>query len=117
MLSKTLLLCCAILGLAGILSAAEMQGVIVDWNCVDSMVHNGRENTLKNNRSCSLMKNYQRAAYGLITSDNAFYRLEDPGNARILEMLRNTPDKDDLKVVVSGDIDGNTIKVANISEL
>jgi hypothetical protein len=116
-LSKTLLLCCAMLGLAGMLSAAEMQGVIVDWNCVESMIHNGRENTLKNNRSCSLMKKYQRPAYGLITGDKSSYKLEDPGNAKILQMLQNTPDKDDLKVVVTGDIDGNTIKVANISEL
>ena len=60
------------------------------------MVKNGRDKTLKQRRSCSLMKNYQRQAYGLITDDQKFYKLQDPNNGRILELLKNTPGKDDL---------------------
>jgi len=63
------------------------------------------------------MKNYQRSAYGLITDDHKFYKLDDPGNQRILQLLRDQPDKDNLKVVVSGELQGNTLKVANISML
>ena len=63
------------------------------------------------------MKNFKRAAYGLITDDKKFYRLDDPGNQHILELLANTPDKDNLKVVVSGYIQRNTIKVSNITML
>jgi hypothetical protein len=98
-------------------SAAEMQGVIADWNCVQPMVRDGRAKTLKNNRSCSLMKNYDRAAYGLITDDKKFYRLDDPGNNKIRQLLKDTPDKDNLKVVVTGDIQDGAIKVVNVSEL
>ncbi len=97
--------------------AAEIQGVVSDWNCAQAMVRNGRESVLRQNRSCSLMKNFKRGAYGLITESKQFYRLDDPGNRHILQLLSNTPDKDNLKVVVSGDIEGNTIKVANISML
>ncbi len=114
---RTVSISCLILAASGIVSAAEMQGVIADWNCVRPMVRDGRANTLKNNRSCSLMKNYDRAAYGLITDDKKFYRLEDPGNNKIRQLLKDTPDKDNLKVVVTGDIQGETIKVDVISEL
>ncbi|MDQ2710992.1 MAG: hypothetical protein M3Y24_01950 [Acidobacteriota bacterium] len=108
---------CLILGLARLSPAAEMQGVVADWNCVKPMLKNGREATLKQNRNCSMMKDYNRAAYGLITIDKKYYRLEDPGNAKIHQLLKGTQDKDNLKVIVTGDIDGDTIKVVNISEL
>ncbi len=108
---------CLILGLAGLASAADIQGVVADWNCVKPMVKNGRESTLKQNRNCSMMKNYNRSVYGLITDDKKFYKLEDPGNAKIHQLLKGTQDKDNLKVIVTGDIQGDTIKVINISEL
>ncbi len=114
---RTLFIGCLIAGFSGTMAAAEMQGLITDWKCVKPMVQNGRDKTLRNNRSCSMMKNYRRPAYGLITSDNKYYRLEDPGNTKILQLLKDTPDKDNLKVVVTGDIQGGAMKVVNISEL
>lgn len=104
-------------GLAGMTAAAEMQGVIADWNCVKAMVHDGREKILRNDRKCSLLKGYNRAAYGLITDEKKFYKLDDPGNAKILQLLKDTRDRDNLHVIVMGDIQGGTIKVVNISEL
>ena len=99
------------------LQAAELQGVIADWNCTRAMVRDGREKTLLHNRGCSLMKNWNRSAYGLITDQNKYYRLNDAGNGKARQLLKGTPDKDNLKVVVSGDIEGNTINVSNISIL
>jgi hypothetical protein len=116
-LKTTLLIGCLSLAFAATTGAAEMQGVIADWDCAKQMVEQGRAKVLKSRRSCSMMKNYNRAAYGLITDDNKYYRLEDPGNAKIRQMLKDTPDKDNLKVVVSGDQQGDTIKVLNITEL
>lgn len=100
------------------MSADQIQGVVADWNCVKPMVRNGREKTLRDNRSCSMLKkNYQRSAYGLITDDKKFYRFDESGNDKILQLLKDTHDRDNLKVVVSGDITGNTIKIVTISEL
>lgn len=99
------------------LPAADLQGVIADWNCTQDMVRNGRAKVLKQNRNCSMMKNYDRAAYGLITADKKFYRLDDNGNKLARQLLANTPDKDNLKVIVNGDLEGDTVKVANMSEL
>jgi hypothetical protein len=114
---KTFLLLSLLAISAAEVSAADIQGVIADWNCVRPMVENGREKTLRNNRSCSLMKNYNRDAYGLITDDKKYYRLDDPGNAKIRQILKDSPDKDNLHVVVTGDVDGDTLKVGNISLL
>jgi hypothetical protein len=102
---------------AASLSAADLQGVLADWNCTQDMVRNGRDKVLKQNRNCSLVKNYDRAAYGLITRDKKCFRLDDNGNKLARELLANSPNKDNLKVIVSGDIDGDTIKVTNMSEL
>jgi hypothetical protein len=106
-----------ILLLSCVSAAAELQGVIADWNCTERMVRDGREKVLEQNRGCSLMKNFNRSAYGLITDDKKFYRLDDPGNRHILQLLRNTRDKDNLKVVVRGDVQGNAMNVKNISIL
>lgn len=100
-----------------LLPAADLQGVIVDWNCAQEMVQKGRAEALKQNRSCSMMKDYRRSAYALITRDKKYYRLDDKGNNLARELLANTPDKDDLKVIATGDIDGDTLKVTNMSEL
>lgn len=98
-------------------SAADLQGVIADWKCVKPMLKDGRDKVLKQNRNCSLMTSYSRKAYGLITVDQKSYKLDDAGRAWALRLLKDTPDKDNLKVVVSGDIDGDTIHVKNMSEL
>lgn len=97
--------------------AANLQGTLADWNCVKEMVQNGRQKTLKSQPSCRLSPDYSRAAYGLITDDKHFYKLDDAGRAWALKLLKDSPNKDDLEVVVSGTIDGDTVHVTNMSEL
>ena len=97
--------------------AVQLQGVLADWACVQPMVKNGREKTLKNDRSCSLDKNYSRAAYGLITDDLHYYKLDDAGRAWALKLLKDTSAKNSLRVVVDGDEDSGTLHVRTMSEL
>jgi hypothetical protein len=105
----------AVLGIAA--SATEIQGVLADWTCVKPMVKDGREKTLLRNQKCSLKTSYSREAYGLITVDKKFYKLDDAGRGWALRLLKDTQDKDNLKVVVTGDIEGDIIHVKNMSEL
>jgi hypothetical protein len=97
--------------------AADFQGLIVDWRCAKPIVQDGKKKTFDHDSSCSLMHHYQRQGYGLITDDKKYYYLADPGNQHILQLLRGDPDKDDLKVIVSGELQGDTIQVTNISML
>ena len=108
---------CLFLGIAAAMPAAEIQGVIIDWNCAKQISKEGRAKVYRKNRSCSMMKNYQRDAYGLITEDQKSYRLNDAGNQHVLELLRNSPDKDNLKVLVRGDVQGDTINVSDVTIL
>lgn len=98
-------------------SAAELQGMIADWNCTQDMVRQGREKTLKEQRGCSLAKNFRRSAYGLITGEKKFYKIDPADNERVIQILSDSPVKDGLKVVISGDLDGNTLKIKTISLL
>lgn len=99
------------------LGAAEIQGYLADWNCVQKIVKNGAEQTYKNDKTCSLRDNYNRQAYGLITEDKKFYRLDAVGNKHARELLPKAPSRDRLFVVITGDIQGNYIKVTDMSVL
>lgn len=99
------------------IQAAELQGVLADWKCTERMVKDGREKTLKNDESCSLMKDPGRNEYGLITSDKKYFRLDKAGNDQARELLGNSRDRNDLRVVVRGELSGNLMKVQSMSIL
>jgi hypothetical protein len=102
---------------AGLCCAAEIQGVLTDWNCTPDMVRNGRAKVLKERPSCSLAHDFRRSAYGLITDKKRFYQIDPQSNDSVLQILSDSPNKDNLKVVVSGEVQGNKIKVNTISIL
>src|ERR1700685_2474106 len=64
--------------------AVALQGMIADWNCTQEMVRHGREKTLKEQPGCSLTKNFRRSAYGLITDDKKFYKIDPEDNDRVI---------------------------------
>ncbi len=99
------------------LGAAQIQGFLADWNCVKKIVKDGAEQTFKNHNNCSLQNNYNRQTYGLITSDKRFYRLDAAGNAHVRELLPKSPRRNQLYVIVTGELKGNLVKVAAMSLL
>lgn len=105
------------LGLLQAADAADVQGVLTDWKCTERMVKNGRESTLKADHTCSLRRNSARRNYGLITDDKKFYRLDEAGVKKAKELLNNSHDKDNLRVIVHGDKEGNLLKVEVMSIL
>jgi hypothetical protein len=116
-MAKTLLLFTLFLGAMSVAEAAEIQGVLADWNCTERMVRDGRENVLQQDRSCSLARDSNRSAYGLITDEKKFYKLDEAGNKQVRELLNNSHDKNNLKVIARGELEGNTIKVTTMSIL
>jgi hypothetical protein len=108
---------CLFLAMACLVGGAEIQGVVIDRNCGEDIVKHGRQIILKQRRDCSLRKHYVRDGYGIVTDDQKVYKFDDAGNKNALQLLKNIPDKDNLKVIVSGDIEGDTIKVGRMSLL
>jgi hypothetical protein len=113
----TLAVLCLLLAAACFVHGAELQGVVIDRDCAEDILKHGRQIILKQRRDCSLRKRYIRDGYGIITDDQKFYKFDDAGNKKALQLLKNIPDRDNLKVIVSGDIDGDTIKVDRMSLL
>jgi hypothetical protein len=114
---RTLGLALLVLLIAGMAAAAEVQGVIADWSCAKRMVKDGRQQTLKRDHSCSLAGNYNRPAYALITGNKKYYRLDGEGSEWARMLLKDSPNKDNLTVIVRGAIQGNTIQVKEMTEL
>jgi hypothetical protein len=52
-----------------------------------------------------------------MTKDKGFLKLDADGNARIAEALKASDKKDHLRVDVTGDVQGDTLKVTSIKLL
>jgi hypothetical protein len=59
----------------------------------------------------------QKSGYGVFTSDNKFYAFDEAGNRMALEALKASKKLDDLEVEVSGEIQGDKIKVVSLKLL
>ncbi len=56
-----------------------------------------------------------KSGYGLVTADGKFVKFDEEGNAKALAALKSTKKDKDLKATVSGELDGDVIKVASIA--
>jgi hypothetical protein len=95
-------------------SAAQIQGVLMDKMCSAKAVTGGPTAATEHDRQCALMPPCQKSGYGVFTADNRFIMLDEAGNAQALKALQASKKKNDLKVTVSGDVQGDTIKVASL---
>ena len=107
----------ALLLAAGIAQADDFQGTLGDWKCVPDIAREGRAKVMHDQKSCSLSPNYSREAYGIVTDDRHYYKLDDAGRNWALRLLKNSPNKDRLVVLVRGKLQGDTIQVTSMSEL
>ncbi|HEY2460077.1 MAG TPA: hypothetical protein VGI16_04685 [Candidatus Acidoferrum sp.] len=57
------------------------------------------------------------SGFGIITSDKKFIKFDKEGNTKIVEALKASDKKDHLRVDVSGDVEGDTLKVSSIKLL
>ena len=66
-------------------------------------------------RECALA--CQKSGFGIVTADKKFLKFDEAGNAKVLAALKGTDKTDHLRVNVSGDVQGDTIKVASVKLL
>jgi hypothetical protein len=65
-------------------------------------------------RECALMPACQKSGYGVFTYDNKFLKFDEAGSRKALAALKASKKEDDLKVEVTGEIQGDTIKVVSL---
>jgi hypothetical protein len=66
-------------------------------------------------RDCAL--SCAKSGFGIMTSDQHFLKFDAEGNAKILDELKASSKKDHLRVNVSGDVQGDTLKVSSVNLL
>jgi hypothetical protein len=106
---------CLLLGLGAIsaLAAAETYDnvPVVDVNCSKKAAADPDSHT----RACALK--CEASGFGILTKDDRFLKFDAQGNASIVQALKASDKKDHLRVDVTGDVDGDTLKVTSVKLL
>jgi hypothetical protein len=106
------LLVLGLFALAGIAAAETFNNVpVVDANCSKKVASNPDSHP----RDCALK--CQASGYGIITSDQKFLKFDAAGNQQIVTALKASDKKDHLRVDVTGDVQGDTLKVTSVKLL
>lgn len=99
----------AIAGVAALFASLALAetwtGTIVDVMC------KGRD-LASHTRECAL--NCAKGGFGLVLADGKFIKFDETGNARAVQALKKTTKDKDLKVKVSGKLDGEVIAVESL---
>jgi hypothetical protein len=86
----------------------------MDKMCSAKAISGGQKAAAAHDRACALMPPCTQSGYGVFTVDNKFLIFDGEGNKKALAALNASKKKDDLKVTVTGDVQGDTIKVASL---
>ena len=84
---------------------------VVDVNCSKKVAADADSHT----RACALK--CAASGFGIVTKDKQFLKFDAAGNAKIAEALKASDKKDHLRVDVSGDAQGDTLRVTSIKLL
>jgi hypothetical protein len=103
---KRWMLFVAAVGLFSTLAFAETwTGTVVDVMC------KGKD-LASHTRQCAL--NCAKSGYGLVLPDGKFMKFDERGNAKTLAALKASTKEKDLKAKVTGELQGELIKVESI---
>ncbi len=90
---------------AGVSLAGTWSGTLVDVMCKGKDL---ASHTAKCGVACA------KSGFGLVLADGKFVKFDESGNAKALAALKSTSKEKDLKAKVSGELDGETVKVTSI---
>ena len=95
---------------APLLCAAETWNNVslVDVNCSAKAKDNPDGHTRKCALQCS------KSGYGIVTADGSFLKFDSRGNEQAVAALKASHADDHLRATVTGDREGNTIKVKSV---
>ncbi|MGA8144809.1 MAG: hypothetical protein WB987_13050 [Candidatus Acidiferrales bacterium] len=100
---------CAVPMLAAVQTYSDV--AVVDVNCSSKVKADPDSHT----RACALK--CEKSGFGILTKDNQFHKFDAAGNTKIIEALKASDKKDHLRVDVTGDLEGDTLKVTSIKLL
>ena len=84
---------------------------VVDVACSKKVAADADSHT----RDCALK--CKESGFAIVTADNQLLKLDADGNAKVLKQLKASDKTDHLRVNVSGDVQGDTLKVTSVKLL
>jgi hypothetical protein len=128
---KRLLRLLIVAGLPGTFAMAahaeEIKGILIDEKCsgkadlrisgATGLLEGGRIVAEAHTRECLLMPECVKSGYGVYTSDNKFLKFDEAGNRKALAAIKASTKLDDFEVEVTGEVKGDTIRVASLKVL
>ena len=126
-LLRSLMLVGLLAGGTAVASAAQVKGVLMDKACsskaelrlagVPQTLQGGMVVAEAHTKECALMPACQKSGYGVFTYDNKFLSFDEAGNRKALAAIKASKKEDDLEVEITGEIQGDTIKVESLKLL
>ena len=111
---KSLIACVTALALAGFSPATAAEETWKDVPVVDTLcLAKVKSDPDAHTTQCALQ--CAKGGYGLITADGSYIKFDEPGNAMVVAALKATKKKDHLRATVTGERDGEMIKVKAFS--
>jgi hypothetical protein len=104
-----LLVLTALPALAGVETYKNVS--VVDVACSAKVAADADSHT----RACALK--CEKSGFAIVISDKKVVKLDADGNAKVVEALKASDKKDHLRVDVTGDLQGDTLKVTSIKLL
>ena len=101
---------------------APIKGILIDKKCsagaevrvLSTGIEGGLVVAEAHTRECALMPACQKSGYGVFTYDNKFLAFDEAGNRQALAAIKSSKKLGNLEVEVTGEIKGDTIKVASL---
>jgi hypothetical protein len=101
---------------------APVKGILIDKKCsagaevrvLSTGIEGGLVVAEAHTRECALMPACQKSGYGVFTFDNKFLAFDEAGNRQALAAIKASKKLGNLEVEVTGEVKGDTIKVANL---
>jgi len=108
-LARTLLLISLGFSVPALVRAETWKNVpLIDTMCLTKVKANPDKHPTECLIQCS------KSGYGILTSDGTYLKFDEAGNRQALDALKKTKKKDSIRVTVTGDRQGDTIKVTSV---
>ena len=111
---KRLAIAAALLAVAGLAEQKTLSGYLIDKACSADAIKKGEKVAKEHGVDCALMDDCAKSGYGVYTSDGKFIAFDTMGNKRAMAALKTSKKKTDIQVTVTGDLSGDSLKVASL---
>lgn len=95
----------------------KLTGYVIDNACsARAAGENGAEKVKNHTVKCAMMPPCAKSGYA-VYADGKLYKLDEEGNKKAADILKNTKSEKSVQVSVEGTLDGDMLKVKSISEV